>query len=79
MYIFTQNGTNGKQKIPFFCCIQKAETANFYSICKTEAQAIFLSPFIICSSCKGKLSVCKRTERTKLTCLSMSITELLAG
>jgi hypothetical protein len=35
---------------------------------KTEVQAISLHPFTICSSCKRKLSVCKRTKRS---CLSM--------
>jgi hypothetical protein len=32
---------------------------------KMEAQAIFLNPFTACSSCKWKLSVCKRTKRTE--------------
>ncbi len=51
---------------------------------KMEAQAIFLSPFIVCSSCKRKFvvwpfvdeetnriyPVCKRTKRAWRTCLS---------
>ncbi len=42
---------------------------------KTEAQAIFLNLFTICSSCKRKLSICKRTKQKKQTCPSMDTSE----
>ncbi len=38
---------------------------------KTEASAIFLNPFTVCSSCKRKLPVFKQTKRPKRTCPSM--------
>jgi hypothetical protein len=67
-----------------YTCI---ETYIYINICgrfkrkrKTEAQAIFLNLLIVCSSGKRslsfvlnkrKLSVCKRSERTKRTCPSI--------
>ncbi len=44
---------------------------------ETEAQAILLYPFTVFSSCKRKLSVCKRTKRIKRIYPSMAVTYLI--
>ncbi len=43
---------------------------------KMEAQANFFNPFTVCSSCKRKSFVCKRTKRTKPIFSSMKISYL---
>jgi hypothetical protein len=29
LYIYAENGTNGKRQLPFVCCKRKTETTNF--------------------------------------------------